>query len=371
MVDVSTPDPLSRATLIYVAPRSGTSGVSDYADDILTHAHNAFAQVIEVRCDGAGAASVSDVRAGLDAVRKALASTTGPVLLHTEASGGALLPFWALTLKAARTDPRVALSATLHDAPLAVAQPFRTRGVSKSRLLTHALHFPVLPLLHRYERKTVAPVKVSALTESGARAIEAELRHDPVTVSFLPPPSKNDIAPATQRPLAVGLFGYVYRGKGFEAIAELREKLDPSIEIRVAGRGTEQLESSPGVTIIGPVEGDEEDRFFASVRAIVLPYSKRNSYGPTTHVASSVLARAIAYETPVIARSYPGISAHEATIVAGGLDELAAKINEVVLNDAVLAEAAARSHELREELTVEAAFNRLAQGWREALADAG
>lgn len=366
MVSDASIDPLSQASIVYVAPRSGTSGVSDYADDILGIARSRFGSVVEVRCDGAGAASVADVRAGLRAVREALASTEGPVVLHTEASGGALLPFWALTLKAARKDPRVALSATLHDAPLAVAQPFRTRGVSKSRLLTHALHFPVLPLLHKYERSTLAPVKISALTQSGAEAIERELRHDPVTVSFLPPPVKGDIAPAAERPVAIGLFGYVYRGKGFDSLAQLRELIDPAIEIRVAGRGTELLEPIPGVTIIGPVEGDQEDAFFSSVRVIVMPYAKRNSYGPTTHVASSVLARAIAYGTPAIALRYPGLG-HEAIAVDGGLPELAAVVNSVVPDDTAVAEAAAHSLQLRNQQTVQAAFNRLAQGWREAL----
>lgn len=366
MVDDAATDPLSQATMIYVAPRTGTSGVSDYADDILRIAHDTFGKVIEVRCDGAGAASAADVRAGLKEVREAIASTTGPVIVHTEASGGALLPYWALTLKEARKNPRVALSATLHDAPTAVTTPFRTRGISKNRILNHAVHYPVLPLLLNHERKTLGPVKVSALTKSGAEAIEKEQRHDPVTVSFLPPPIKDDIVPAAERPLAVGLFGYVYRGKGFDSLAELRELVDPSIEIRVAGRGTEQLDPIEGVTIVGPVEGPDEDAFFSSIRAIAMPYSKRNSYGPTTHVASSVLARAIAYGTPVIALKYPGLG-DEAIAVNGGLPELATTVNTIIPDDAAVAQAAAHALQLRDELTVEAAFNRLAQGWREAL----
>jgi hypothetical protein len=363
--ETTSGDPLSQSTLIYVAPRTGTSGVSDYADDILTLAHEVFPRVIEVRCGGAGQDSFSDVRRGMREVQRAIRSSRGPVLLHTELSGGALLPFWALTLKDARR-PNVRRSSTLHDAPLGVWLPFRSRGIGKSRLLVHAIHFPTMPLLQRFERRVLKGVRLSALTESGARAIEYELRHEHVDVTFLPPPVKPELEPPVERPLAVGLFGYVYRGKGFDSLAQLRLLIDPRITIRVAGRGTEQLDAEPGVDIVGPVEGADEDRFFESVRAILMPYSKRSSYGPVTHVASSVLARSIAYGTPAMTIAYPGL-ANEAAVAASNLDALAEAVNDTLFDDQKLEAATRHTLEMRDELTLEVAFATLSQGWREAL----
>ena len=107
------------------------------------------------------------------------------------------------------------------------------------------------------------------------------------------------MTPAPQRPLAVGFFGLVYRGKGFELIGRIRELLSDDVAIRVAGRGTEQLTPAPGIDIVGGVEGAEEDAFFESVRAVVVPYGRRTFYGPA-YPSSAVVTHAIGYGTPVI-----------------------------------------------------------------------
>lgn len=166
--------------------------------------------------------------------------------------------------------------------------------------------------------------------------------------------------------MAVGLFGYVYKGKGFDLLAELRSQIDPSIGIRIAGRGTQALDPIEGVDIVGPIEDEVEDAFFESVRAIVLPYTRRSSYGPETHVASSVIARALAYGTPIIALRYPGLSV-EAEIVDGGVVELAHVVSRMIPDDAEVARMAARSLGLRATLTPAEAFQRLAATWRDAL----
>ncbi|WP_292833440.1 hypothetical protein [Microbacterium sp.] len=366
--DLDDGDPLSTATLVYVAPRSGSSGVSDYADDILKEARAALGSVVEVRHGGAGADSVAQVRAGRKAVARAVRAAEGAVIVHTEQSGGVLLPFWSLTLRAVR-DERVLRSATLHDAPLGVWLPLRSKGVSRSRLITHALHYPFMAVHRRVERRVFHGVALTALTESGAEAIESELGHDSVRASFLPAPARDAILPAPRRPLAIGLFGYVYKGKGFDQLSRLRELVDPDIDIRVAGRGTLDLPSIDGVTLIGGVEGPDEDRFFESVRAIVLPYSRRSSYGPATHVASSVVARAIAYETPVIALRYLGL-ADEGEVVDGDIADLARAVNRIVRDADEIGALAARSADLKRRLTAPAAFSVLAGLWRERLRSA-
>ena len=364
-MDDAKGDPLSSATLVYVAPRSGTSGVSDYADDILGEAYRAFGRVIEVRHGGAGQDSVADVRRARRAIREAVRTAGTPVIVHTEHSGGVLVPFWGLAQRSLRADG-VHLSATLHDAPLSVWLPLRTRGIGRYRLIVHALHYPFMPLWQRLERRILRDVQLSALTSSGADAIAAQMRHENVIVSFLPPPPKPRVIPATKRPLAVGLFGYVYKGKGFQDLERLRSLVDPSVQVRVAGRGTEDLMPIEGVEILGGVEGADEDAFFESIRAIILPYGRRSSYGPVTHVASSVVARALAYGTPLIALRYPGLT-DEAEIVDGGVEELADAVNRLVTSDEALRGMAAHAEELRDQLTVPVAFSHLADGWRDRL----
>ena len=99
----------------------------------------------------------------------------------------------------------------------------------------------------------------------------------------------------------------VYRGKGFENIARIRQLLPEDIQIRVAGRGTELLPRMDGVEILGGVEGSDEDAFFESVRAIVVPYGKRHFYAET-YPASGVGAHAQAYRTPIISTGYGPLS---------------------------------------------------------------
>lgn len=352
---------LSTATLVYVAPRTGTNGVSDYADDILGFARERLARVVEVRHGGSSADGVADVLRGRGEIRRAVAEAEGPVILHTEQSGGVLLPFWGLI--GARASVR---SATVHDAPLSVWLPFRTKLVSRNRYVQHGLHYPILPILERFERRAMRDVLLFALTRSGARATERVLAHDSVRQSFLPVPDRPQLPPLSKRPLAVGLFGYVYRGKGFDRLVELREAIDDRIEIRVAGRGTESLPAVPGVTILGAVEGPEEDAFFASIRAMIVPYGKRSSYGPETHVASSAITRALAYQTPVVATRYPGLD--EEALVVETVAELAEAVTALLGDDVALDTEAERVEALRRRLTTENAFERYAEEWQRALA---
>ena len=105
----------------------------------------------------------------------------------------------------------------------------------------------------------------------------------------------------------MGFFGYAYRGKGFDQIARIRELLPDDILIRIAGRGTESLPASEGIEVLGGVEGPEEDAFFESIRAIIVPYGKRHWYAETWP-ASGVGASAQSYATPVISTGYGALA---------------------------------------------------------------
>jgi glycosyltransferase involved in cell wall biosynthesis len=115
------------------------------------------------------------------------------------------------------------------------------------------------------------------------------------------------IKPIQDRPNAIGFFGHVYRGKGFEQIERLRQLLPADIAIRVAGRGTEALPKADGIDILGAVDGPDEDAFFESVRAIVVPYGKRHFYAES-FAASGVVAHAMAYRTPVVTTDYGALA---------------------------------------------------------------
>jgi glycosyltransferase involved in cell wall biosynthesis len=88
--------------------------------------------------------------------------------------------------------------------------------------------------------------------------------------------------------------------------------------IRIAGRGTESLPRQDGIEILGAVDGPEEDAFFESVRAIVVPYGKRH-WQDVTYPASGVVAHAMAYRTPIVTTGY------------GSLAELDTKAGAVVV----------------------------------------
>jgi glycosyltransferase involved in cell wall biosynthesis len=157
------------------------------------------------------------------------------------------------------------------------------------------------------ERRVYRDKDLFALTNAGRQSLirtypRSRAHYIPI-ISFDRPP----IQPVQDRPKAVGFFGHVYRGKGFEHIARIRQHLPSDITIRIAGRGTETLPASDGIEVLGGVEGQAQDAFFASVRAVVVPYGKRHWYAET-YPASGVGASAQSYSTPVITTGYGSLA---------------------------------------------------------------
>lgn len=286
---------LAGVRLIYLGPRDGAGGVGDYAQQFLDAVRPLFGAVVEYRHGGPGEDGVADLRRHRRAVGTLIDEPyPGPTLVHAELSGGAVTPFWAI---AGRRD--VALSATVHDPPNLIWWPWRTRFMANHRLVNHGVHVPLQAVSRRVERSVAAGLQLFSLTDSGARSLASA--YPRARVARVPhiAPVRRAVTPAPQRPLAVGFFGLVYRGKGFELIGRIRELLSDDVAIRVAGRGTEQLPSVPGIDIVGGVEGADEDAFFESVRAVVVPYGRRTFYGPA-YPSSAVVTHAIGYGTPVI-----------------------------------------------------------------------
>ena len=325
--------------VLYLAPHSGSSGVGDYADDFAAAVRPHVRELVEFRHGPARA----DSALGIQRERRRLRDLVGeyddgtPLVVHCELSGGSAVPFWSVR-PLIRDGIRV--TATLHDPPRPVWYPFLTRGVSRGRVLNQAIHRPLHRLLEGVERRTLAGTDLFALTSTGAAATRALGIGRSVTEAWIPVPERPTITPASQRPRAVGLFGHVYTGKGFDLVPALRRALPDDIALRVAGRGTENLPAVPGVEILGPVEGDDETAFFASIRVMLMPYDRPPVGGHAMLPASGTHLRAVAYGTPSLALRSPDTDYLEqdglAVVVDGGAAELAAAAAALVGADGEL-----------------------------------
>ncbi len=289
--------------LVFVAPAEGQTAVGDYAEDLVKALRPHFGEVVEHRTGGPGSDSLADLRRHRREVARLVEQgPPGRVLVHAELSTGVLATFWSIA-----GINGVPVTATVHDPPQGLWFLARTRFIARSRLLTHGIHYPLRPLSRAIEGRVHGERTLIALTETGRQSIE---RTYPRTRTGYVPHLVRDrpaIRPAQERPKAVGFFGFVYRGKGFEQIARIREQLPDDILIRVAGRGTESLPRADGIEILGGVDGPQEDAFFESIRAVVVPYGKRHFYAET-YPASGVVAHAMAYSTPVICTGYGSLA---------------------------------------------------------------
>ena len=293
--------------LIYVGPRNHVTAIGDYTEDLVRAYRSHFGDVAEVRVAGPGDETWADVRRVRKQIRDLVASwPTGRVLVHSEIGCGMLSPFWSI----AGLD-EIPVTLTVHDPPQALWFTARTRFVAKHKLLMHGFHYPLRPVSRWLEGKVNDRRHIFALSKTGQASIDRvyprmHTHYVPYRVA-----DKPEIKPPENRPKAIGFFGLVYRGKGFEQIAQIREELPDDILIRIAGRGTEALPKAEGIEIVGGIDGAEEDAFFESVRAIVIPYGKRHFYADT-FPASSVAAHALAYRTPIVATGYGSLAEFDA-----------------------------------------------------------
>lgn len=299
-------DPVRRLAdyrLIFIGSAGGETAVSDYSENFFQAVRPYFADAVDYRTPGPKNATLADVRRHRRAVRDLVAEgNPGRTLVHAELTTAAMGPFWSI---AGLKD--VLVTGTVHDPPQGLWYFAGTKFVMRYRLLRGAIHVPLLPLSRAIEGAVYRDNTLFALTEAGRRSIE---RTFPRTRALYVPHMAFDrppIRPAQDRAKAVGFFGYAYRGKGFEQVARIRELLPDDIAIRIAGRGTEVLPAGNGIEVLGAVYGPEEDAFFESIRAIVMPYGKRH-WAADTFPASGVGASAQSYGTPLISTGYGPLS---------------------------------------------------------------
>lgn len=330
--------------LVVLAPRPGSSGPAYYADRLLAEVGPAVAEVVEVRHGAAGEDTWADVRAVRDRVRAVLARPGGHrTVLHAELSGGAVAGFWSLA-----DHPGVRRTATVHDPPRPVSFPARTAFVARHRVL-HGLVHRVPERAHlALERRVTRGVAAVALSPVGAHRTRELGMFAEVTEGQLFVPEAAPLPRPAGRPRAVGLFGHVYRGKGFEELARIRAGLPEDVVVRVAGRGTESLPRLAGVEVLGGLADDELAAFFGSVRLLLLPYhpTRRGTLQPVP--ASLAHLTALAHDTPVLATptlQTTALAEEGALRLAAdvdGLARLAARtVDDTASLEALLAEARA------------------------------
>lgn len=356
---------LEQMRLIYVAPRSGVGGVGDYADEFAAAARHYVGEVIEYRHGSPGSDSARDLNRHRKNIR-ALVDESGVqnTIVHCELSGGALVPFWGTWRLGGAT-----ITATVHDPPRAVWWPMRTRFLAEHRVLTHGIHFVLNKPMTVFERRVLRGRTLFALTETGAAHLRLAMPASRVVAVPILVPERPELAPAAERPLAVGLFGLVYRGKGFDKLQQLRDMIDDDILIRVAGRGTEQLEGGPGIEIVGAIEGNGEDAFFGSIRLLIVPYGRRVLYGGVAYPASATSARGIAYQTPLVVQNYGALVEAQtdgiAIAVDGELSDLARAANSLARDIDALTGLGHRASQLRLERAPENVIKEFVKVWSE------
>ena len=371
------PVDLREYRLVYIGPAEGQTAVGDYAENFVNAVRPLFGEVVQRRTLGPGAETVAQVRGHRRAVADLVAGgKPGRVLVHAELAAGAVSAFWSIAgLRG------VPVTATVHDPPQGIWWPGRTKFVARHKLVMHGLHYPLRPVSRMLEGMVNGDRTLFALSQVGAQSIrdtypKTDVAYAPYLVCDRP-----KIRPVIERPKAVGFFGHVYRGKGFEQIERLRELLPADIGIRVAGRGTEALPKADGIDILGAVDGSDEDAFFESVRAIVVPYGKRHFYAES-FAASGVVAHSTAYCTPQICTNYGSLAELDETVgalvvrlnkvgapadsdtVAG---ELAAAITALVNDDARVRELGENSARTREERSATRTGEAFAAAWSEML----
>jgi hypothetical protein len=309
--------------------------VGDHASQLIEALHGQV-EVVEIRHGVAADDSIRELGRFRSRVLRVVSESPPGTVVHAEVSGGSAHAFWAMRgLNVRRT-------VTIHDAPRPFWLPFLSRGIARFRPLRAVLLRALSPFSLKLERQWMRDVDAIALSSVGAEAIRDLKMARTVTESRLLIPERPTITPVWDRPPAVGLFGHVYRGKGFDVLQTLRALLPDDVALRVAGQGTERLETIPGVEISGPVFGAEEDAWFASVRVILLPYFRARIGGVAAVAASAVQARATAYETPCLALTWPSmdeLAAEGGCEVAATLDQLAVRATALATSDAEVRQA--------------------------------
>ena len=348
--------------LIFVAPRAAESSVGDHADRLLAVLRPYADEVVDLRCGGPGVDSVVDCIRLRRQVSEALRDMDlARTVVHAELSAGSVAPFWSLVGRRG-----VIRTATFHEPPRPVWNIFRFRLVARSRVLDNLIQRTLDRWFERFERWAMRDVGVVGTTAQGTVEMVAQGFGRRVVDARLVPQSVAPLPPLAQRPLAVGLFGYFYRGKGFDLVDQLRDTLDERIAIRIAGRGTEAMRSRPGIDVRGAVTGADEAAFFGTIRLLLLPYRRKIVWGRAPKPASAAFVSAAAHGTPCLALESAGLQALNGSgcVTVETVAALAARIEALVFSDDELARLEADQEAFRRRQSSARMVGPIVSQWR-------
>jgi len=106
--------------------------------------------------------------------------------------------------------------------PFPFPWPFDTSLIKRHRLLHHAVHYPFRFVTNALQRRMCKGRIIATLTSVGARNTQLRQPDVDARATRHPIPSRPAMKRLPERPLAIGLFGHLYRGKGFEELTALR-----------------------------------------------------------------------------------------------------------------------------------------------------
>ena len=218
--------------------------------------------------------------------------------LYIDLSAGSFSPF-VIAAYFSRKMPTVV---TIHDPPHVLWWPLSTNFVFKNYFLKHLLNFPIRRFWYWIELRLLRKCHCVLLNRASSDAISKVIKKTFIIPHFVEEPKLHHPKASISQKLTIGLYGFTYKGKGFDQVPEIRRLLSSNWKIIVAGYGTEKLPGVVGVSYRGSLTEKEEASFFHELDFLILPYNRRSRYGVFTS-SSGAMAKAFSFSVPVLSLS--------------------------------------------------------------------
>ena len=218
--------------------------------------------------------------------------------LYIDLSAGSFSPF-VIAAYFSRKMPTVV---TIHDPPHVLWWPLSTTLFFKNYFFKHLLNFPIRKLWYWMELRLLKKCRCVLLNSASRDTISKVIKKTFVIPHFVEKTNSHHPKPWISQQFTIGLYGFAYKGKGFDQVPEIRRLLSSKWKIIVAGFGTENLSAVGGVSYRGSLTEKEEEFFFHELDFLILPYNRRSRYGVFTS-SSGAMAKAFSFSVPVLSLS--------------------------------------------------------------------
>jgi len=215
--------------------------------------------------------------------------------LYIDLSAGSFSPF-VIAVYFSRKMPTVV---TIHDPPHVVWWPLSTNFIFQNYFLKHLINYPIRKLWYWMELRLLKKCRCVLLNSASKDTISRVIKRTFVIPHFVEESKLKHAKPWISQKSTIGLYGFAYKGKGFDQVPEIRRLLNGEWNIIVAGFGTENLSKISGVSYWGPLTEKQEESFFHELDFLILPYNRRSRYGVFTS-SSGAMAKAFSFSVPVL-----------------------------------------------------------------------